>query len=157
MSKTVVIANVASAELFFIIKYLGPAPLLYDENEYLGYISKKTRIRSQSMEAPIRPLYRNLWLSSDPGNSLATRNSCGSVILELDRWMLAAVPVPIPRSVRTAQPNNSRTGEQFLNSLPYVSSMAPHDRRWRERCRGAYQADVVVEGPAGRRRSNLPC
>jgi type I restriction enzyme S subunit len=40
------------------------------------------------------PGYLYAWLSSDYGRQLITRQSYGSVILEMDRWMLASVPVP---------------------------------------------------------------
>lgn len=41
------------------------------------------------------------WLSSEFGYKLITRHSYGSVILEMDRFMLASVPVPnIPMEQR---------------------------------------------------------
>lgn len=42
--------------------------------------------------------YLYAWLASDYGYSLITRNSYGSVILELDRFMLASVPIPLPEA-----------------------------------------------------------
>ena len=42
------------------------------------------------------PGYVYAWLASDWGHELITRNSYGSVILEADKDMLSAVPVPLP-------------------------------------------------------------
>ena len=45
--------------------------------------------------------YLYAWLSSDYGQRLLKRHSYGSVILEIDRDMIGAVPIPLPtRSVR---------------------------------------------------------
>ncbi|MFH0814897.1 MAG: restriction endonuclease subunit S, partial [Candidatus Falkowbacteria bacterium] len=44
----------------------------------------------------VNPGYLYAWLASDYGYRLLTRYSYGSVILEIDRWMLGAVPVPLP-------------------------------------------------------------
>lgn len=41
--------------------------------------------------------YLYAWLASDYGHRLITRHSYGSVILELDRYMLASVPIPLPK------------------------------------------------------------
>jgi type I restriction enzyme, S subunit len=40
--------------------------------------------------------YLYAWLSSDYGYCLITRNSYGSVILEVDKEMFSAVPIPLP-------------------------------------------------------------
>lgn len=42
--------------------------------------------------------YLYAWLASDYGYSLITRHAYGSVILELDRFMLASVPIPLPEA-----------------------------------------------------------
>jgi type I restriction enzyme S subunit len=42
--------------------------------------------------------YLYAWLASDYGYSLITRYAYGSVILELDRFMLASVPIPLPEA-----------------------------------------------------------
>ena len=39
--------------------------------------------------------YIYTWLASDYGQALITRHSYGSVILEIDRWMLGQVPIPM--------------------------------------------------------------
>jgi type I restriction enzyme S subunit len=46
--------------------------------------------------AEISPGYLYAWLSSDYGQRLVKRFSYGSVILELDKGMLGAVPIPLP-------------------------------------------------------------
>lgn len=45
----------------------------------------------------MNPGYLYAWLASDYGYTLITRHSYGSVILELDRYMLASVPIPLPK------------------------------------------------------------
>lgn len=42
--------------------------------------------------------YLYAWLASDYGNCLITRNSYGSVILEVDKEMFSSVPIPLPES-----------------------------------------------------------
>ena len=42
--------------------------------------------------------YLYAWLASDYGYCLITRNSYGSVILEVDKEMLASVPIPLPEA-----------------------------------------------------------
>ena len=42
--------------------------------------------------------YLYAWLASDYGYSLITRNSYGSVILEVDKEMFASVPIPLPEA-----------------------------------------------------------
>jgi type I restriction enzyme, S subunit len=44
----------------------------------------------------MNPGYLYAWLASDYGHRLITRHSYGSVILEFDRFMLAAVSIPLP-------------------------------------------------------------
>ncbi|MEM6887567.1 MAG: type I restriction endonuclease subunit R [Pseudomonadota bacterium] len=56
------------------------------------------------------------WFSSEPGRLLIERNSYGSVILEIDRWMVGGIPVPDPNRVPikkvhalVSQANSQRT------------------------------------------------
>lgn len=49
----------------------------------------------------MNPGYLYAWLSSDYGQNLLTRHSYGSVILEIDRDMIASVPVALPSSAVT--------------------------------------------------------
>ncbi|MDJ1169749.1 restriction endonuclease subunit S [Roseofilum sp. BLCC_M154] len=44
----------------------------------------------------MNPGYLYAWLVSDYGNRLITRNSYGSVILEVDREMFESIPIPLP-------------------------------------------------------------
>lgn len=44
----------------------------------------------------MNPGYLYAWLASDYGYRFVTKHSYGSVILEIDRWMLASVPIPLP-------------------------------------------------------------
>jgi len=46
----------------------------------------------------MNPGYLYAWLASDYGYSLITRHAYGSVILELDRFMLSSVPIPFPEA-----------------------------------------------------------
>lgn len=50
--------------------------------------------------------YIYTWLASDYGQALISRYSYGSVILELDRFMVAKIPVPLlTKNQRTAIAN----------------------------------------------------
>ena len=42
--------------------------------------------------------YLYAWLASDYGHCLITRNSYGSVILEVDKEMFASIPIPLPKA-----------------------------------------------------------
>lgn len=46
----------------------------------------------------MNPGYLYAWLASDYGYSLITRQAYGSVILEFDRFMLASIPIPLPKA-----------------------------------------------------------
>lgn len=46
--------------------------------------------------ADMTPGYLYAWLESDYSNRLITRNSYGSVILEVDREIFESVPIPLP-------------------------------------------------------------
>ena len=62
-----------------------------------GWAANQHAIRLTASEL-LNPGYIYAWLSSDYGQTLITRFSYGSVILEIDRWMLRTVPIPLPGS-----------------------------------------------------------
>lgn len=69
-----------------------------------GYMAGWTANQHATRILAVDPLsagYLYAWLASDYGTCFTTRQAYGSVILELDRWMLGGVPVPLPpREVR---------------------------------------------------------
>jgi len=65
-----------------------------------GWAANQHAIRILPFD-PITAGYIFAWLASDYGQKLVARHSYGSVILEIDRFMLASVPVPhAPSGVR---------------------------------------------------------
>lgn len=57
------------------------------------------------------PGYLYAWLASEYGKKLITRHSYGSVILEIDKDMLASVPVPL-----ADEPTRKEVGDLVLKA-----------------------------------------
>ena len=60
-----------------------------------GWTANQHAIRITAADK-FNPGYLFTWLNSDYGTCFIKRHSYGSVILEIDRWMLGSVPIPVP-------------------------------------------------------------
>ncbi len=60
-----------------------------------GWANSEHTIRAVATDAEMAG-YLYTWLASDYGQTLISRYSYGSVIVELDRFMVAEIPVPMP-------------------------------------------------------------
>jgi type I restriction enzyme, S subunit len=83
----------------------------------------------------MNPGYIYAWLASDYGYQQMTRYSYGSVILELDRDMLSAVPIPIP-----AETIRDEIGNLVLQANEL------RDEAWRKEQDAIRQAESLIEG-----------
>ncbi len=84
-----------------------------------GWASSQDSIRIISAKE-INAGYLYAWLSSDYGKCLIKRQTYGSVVVHIDREMLASVPIPLP------EPN---IGNEIGNLVPKANQL--RDQAWR--------------------------